>query len=203
MVIRPETEKDYKEVENLTREAFWNVYRPGCEEHYILHVLRNEPCFVKGLDYVIEDEGVIAAHIVYSTGTLTTDDGAELDMLQFGPISVLPAYQRQGLGSRLIRHTLELAEKQLWPGVLITGNPAFYGRFGFESASGWDIHLEGTKPDDTAPYFMIKVFDKAAMTDIRGVFSEPACFACTPEELERYDSAFPPKVKERRPGQLV
>ena len=109
MNIRLEQPGDYRAVENLTREAFWNVYRPGCMEHCVLHKLRQDPCFVPELSYVLEEEGQILAHIAYAKGRLRTPQGETRDLLLFGPVSVDPSRQKQGYGSRLIRFTLEKA----------------------------------------------------------------------------------------------
>ena len=105
MKIRLEEEKDYFEVENLTREAFWNVYRPGCFEHLIVNKIRKDKCFVKDLDYVIEDDDKIVANIIYAKTRLKFDNGKEKETLLFGPVSILPEYQRKGYGSRIIEYT--------------------------------------------------------------------------------------------------
>lgn len=106
MMIRNETENDFREVEEVTREALWNVYAPGCTEHYVVHQMRNHPDFIKELDFVAEDNGKIVGNIMYTKAWLLNEQGQEKDMISFGPLSVLPAYQRQGIGSALIRHTI-------------------------------------------------------------------------------------------------
>ena len=126
MKIRLERKNDYFEVENLTREAFWNVYRPGCFEHLVIHKLRDDSAFVKELDYVIELDSKIIANIVYAKGKITLEDGSIQDTLIFGPVSVLPEYQKKGYGCKLINYTLELASKIGYPFILITGNPNYY-----------------------------------------------------------------------------
>lgn len=95
LVIRRELEADRRATENLTREAFWNRYRPGCSEHYVLHRYRNDPDFVPELDLVIEKDGGIAAHIMYVRAEITTDDGRALPIMTFGPVSVDPKYMGQ------------------------------------------------------------------------------------------------------------
>ena len=157
--IRLEQEEDYREVENLTREAFWNVYRPGCTEHLVLHNLRKEACFVPELDYVIEDDGKIIAHIAYAKGSLKTEDGRTETSLLFGPVSVLPEYQGRGYGSKLIQFTLEKARELGYPAVVITGNPAYYSRFGFEPAAKHGIYLHGMDKSQEAPFFLVKILD--------------------------------------------
>ena len=133
-IIRNELEEDYDDVENLTREAFWNVYRPGCNEHLVIHNLRKEKCFIKELDYVIEKDNKIIANIVYAKSKITQDNGITKDILIFGPISVLPEYQKKGYGSYIIKYTMNKAKEMGYTEIAITGNPDYYHRFGFESA---------------------------------------------------------------------
>lgn len=129
-MIRLEKEKDYFEVENLTREAFWNVYRPGCCEHYVLHKLRNDECFVKELDYVLEKDGKIIANVVYAKGKLKTDDGKSRELLLFGPVSVLPDYQKKGYAQKLIEFTMNKAKELGYEAIVISGNPDYYKKYG-------------------------------------------------------------------------
>ena len=201
MNIRKEQQKDYFEVENLTREAFWNVYRPGCMEHYVLHVLRNDPAFVPELDYVIEEDGKMIAHIAYAEGTLQTDNGTG-KLLLFGPVSVLPELQGRGYGAKLIAFTLEKAAELGYPAVVITGNPEYYSRFGFESASKYGIFYEGMNQQEEFPFFMVKFLRDAAVGTIHGVYSDPPCYFADADLVEAFDRKFPQKKKEKRPGQL-
>ncbi len=201
MKIRLEEEKDYFEVENLTREAFWNVYRPGCFEHLVIHKLRDDAAFVKELDYVIEEDSKIVANIVYAKGRITLEDGSIKDTLIFGPVSVLPEYQKKGYAKKLINYTLELASRMVYPSVLITGNPDYYKKYGFESASKYEIYYEGMPKDDESPFFMIKVLDEKKL--VKGVYSDPEVYNIDENELEEFDKQFPAKVKEKREGQLV
>lgn len=203
MNICLEEEKDYREVENLTREAFWNIYRPGCMEHLVLHNLRREPCFVPELDYVVWDGGRIVAHIAYAKGSLETEDGRTVDSLIFGPVSVLPECQGKGYGGKLIRFTLEKAREMGYPTVVITGSPEYYSRFGFEPAARHGICMKGLDPSVDAPFFMVKVLDTERAAALRGVHADPACYEVNERELEEFDRQFPPKVKEKRPGQLA
>ncbi len=202
MMIRIEKEKDYFKVENMTREAFWNLYRPGCFEHLVVHNLRNDACFVPELDYVLEEDGKIIANIVYAKGTLTLDSGGKTEILLFGPVSVLPEYQGKGYGMKIINFTLERAKQMGYPAVVITGNPAYYNRLGFESASKYEIYYDGMDRSEEAAFFMIKVLDNHGMKALKGTYSDPKCYFVNGEELEAFDKAFPPKVKEVRPGQL-
>ena len=200
MKLRLEEQKDYKEVEHLIREAFWNVYQPGCDEHYIMHIVRNEDCFVSELDYVIEDEGKIIAQITYAKGKLKKENGDEEEILFFGPVGVLPEKQHQGYGSYIIKETLNIAKNMGYPCVVITGNPKYYHRFGFEKASNYGIY-HADLPKET-PVFMVNVLNQEAMKDIKGIYSDPACYCVDPNEVAKFDKQFPIKIKEKRPGQL-
>ena len=111
ITLRIEDEKDYRTVDNLTREAFWNVYRPGCNEHFILHKLRSSQAFIKELDFVAELGGEIVGNIVYSKAIVVDNAGTKREVIGFGPISVLPSYQKQGIGAKLIEHTVKIAKK--------------------------------------------------------------------------------------------
>ena len=109
-IIRLETPADYRKVENLTREAFWNVYRPGCLEHYILHTYRDREDFVNELDFVMEKSGELIGHIMYVRAKIQSDDGREIPMMTFGPISIIPKYQRKGLGKALLDYSMDRAK---------------------------------------------------------------------------------------------
>ncbi len=134
-MIRLEHEKDYLEVENLVRNSFWNIYRPGAYEHYIVHHLRNHPSFIKDLAYVIEKDGEIIAHINYSMGEINYGDGNSEDAVVLGPVSIDKRYQNQGYGTKLIEYTLKLIDDKDMPFVFVIGDENYYSRFGFESAS--------------------------------------------------------------------
>lgn len=203
MNIRLEKENDYFEVENLTREAFWNIYRPGCIEHLVIHNLRKDSCFVKELDYVIELDNKIIANIVYAKGKLKLENGTIKDILLFGPVSVLPEYQKMGYGEKLINYTMEKAKKLGYEAIVITGNPDYYKKYGFESCSKYNIYYEGMNKTDEAPFFMIKVLDDKKINELKGVYSDPECYTkIDKKELEEFEKLFPKKVKEKREGQL-
>ena len=201
MRIRLEQPEDFREVENLVREAFWNVYAPGCCEHYILHQLRQDPCYVGPLSYVGEEQGKLVAQIAYAKGTYRPDSGGEEKMLLFGPVGVLPGEQGKGYGSALIRFTLERAGEMGWPAVVITGNPAYYRRFGFEPASRFGIYHRQFGREE-APVFQIRVLHPEKMPATPGWYEDPACYEVSPEEVEAFDRQFPAKEKAVLPGQL-
>jgi len=202
VIIRLEEPKDYREVEHLTREAFWNKYRPGCMEHYVLHCYRSRPEFVKELDYVVEEAGKIVAHIMYSYAQITGDDGRTVPILIFGPVSVLPEEQGKSYGSRLIRHTLDLAEKMGCGAVAITGDPGYYHRFGFFSGSRLGIYYDGVPRSEEAPFFMVKELKEGFLRDITGVYRDPEGYCVEDAAVDAFDADFPTKEKKKLPGQL-
>lgn len=199
MEIRLEEEKDYFEVENMVRNSFWNVYRPGAFEHYIVHELRQDESFIKDLAYVIEEDGKIIGYINYSKGNLDFENHIR-DAVVLGPIAIDEDYQNQGLGTKLIEHTLKLAEK--YPYVFVIGDENYYSRFGFESASKYNIYLDGTDIDDENPFFMIKVFDLEEMSKELGIFHNPDIFNVDEKDVEEFDRQFEFKEKLVLEGQL-
>lgn len=187
--IRLECEKDYLEVENLVRDAFWNVYRPGAFEHYIVHNLRDDDAFIADLAYVIECDGQIIGHINYSKGFLDYGD-EKRDAVVLGPVAIRKDYQKRGLGSRLIEYTLGLAESKEIPFVFVIGDESYYHRFGFVSASGYDIYLDGTNTSQDCPFFMIKVFDESKILNKRTIFHNPQVFDVNADDADEFDKNF-------------
>ncbi|MGN0975621.1 MAG: GNAT family N-acetyltransferase [Gemmiger sp.] len=199
LTIRNERPEDFRTVEELTREAFWNVYRPGCVEHYVLHTLRGTADFVPGLTSVLEADGRIVAQITYAQGRRKTPVG-QTPLLMFGPLSVLPECQGRGYGSRLIRDTLSRAAELGYQAVVITGDPGYYSRFGFESASRYGLYYEGMEQAGECPFFMVKLLQPEAA--LAGVYIDPPCFFPQQADVDVFDAGFAPKQKEKRPGQL-
>lgn len=188
-IIRKETPADWAEVEYLTREAFWNVYRPGCDEHLIVHNLRGSEETVEELNHVVEHKGRIVGHIFYTRSHLW-DGETYHPALSFGPISVLPEMQRKGVGSLLIRHTLALAKEMGFPGVIIEGNPDFYHRFGFYDAEKHGISMSDGKFRD----FMMAI-EFIPGTLHAGSVRYADAFAVDAAQLAEFETHFPPKVK--------
>lgn len=189
MIIRREEPKDYRIVEEMTREAFWDLYRPGCVEHYMLHQMRSHPAFIPELDYVIEEEGRIVANIVYTKVTIQKTDGKPLDALIFGPIAVLKSEQHKGYGSVIIRYTLEVARKMGYPCVLITGHPDYYHRFGFESATNYGVHYPGFPKEEATPFFMIKWLIEESFL-LQDEYHDPDCYTIDEAAMQAFDQEF-------------
>lgn len=191
--IRPENENDYDDVEILVRNSFWNVYRPGAFEHYIVHNLRSDDSFIEDLAYVMEIDGEIVGHINYSWGFMEYENES-MPAAVLGPLSVDENHQNQGLGSKLIRYTLNLAERENIPFVFVIGDENYYHRFGFESASKYEIFLDGTDSDDECPFFMIKVFDENKLKN-KGIFHNPDVFNLNQCDVDEFDKNFEFKEK--------
>ena len=201
-IIRLETKTDYRAVENLTREAFWNVYRPGCMEHYVLHCYRSDPAFVPQLDFVMEREGELIGQVIYVRSEILCDDGTRLPILTFGPIGIAPAFKRQGYGKILLDYSMKKA-KELGAGALaITGNILFYGKSGFIPAKTKGIRYAD---DPDASYFLIKELIPGFLDGVSGSYKDPeGYFVCEkdPQGFEAFEATFPEKEKLRLPGQL-
>lgn len=199
MKIRLENENDYDEVEKLVRDSFWNIYRPGAFEHYIVHELRKDESFIGNLAYVIEDSGQIIGHINYSKGFI--DSGYEkTDAVILGPVAIHKDYQKQGLGSELIEYTLNLAENEGVPYIFVVGDENYYHRFGFESASRYDLYLEGTDTSEECPFFMINIFDESKL--VKGIFHNPDVFNVDEKDVDEFDKQFEYKEKKVLDSQL-
>ena len=200
--IRRETESDYRTVENLTREAFWNVYRPGCTEHYVLHQFRGRPEFVRELDFVLELGGQIIGHIMFVRAEIKADDGRVLPMT-FGPISIHPDFQRKGYGKILLDYALEKAAEMGVGAVCMEGNIDFYGKCGFDIASKSGIHYYAEPREEVVPYFLLKQLKDGFLDGCTGVYRTPEGYFVDEADAEEFDSQFPPKTKLKLPGQLV
>ena len=189
MKIRLEMETDYEGVENLVMDSFWNVYRPGAFEHYIVHQLRNDEIFILDLAYVIECSEQIVGHINYSLGIIDYGD-EKVDAVVLGPISIHRKYQNPGFGSKLIGFTLDLARREGIPFVLVIGDENYYHRFGFESASKYNVFLDGTNTNEECLFFMIKIFDESSLKNKLGTFHNPCVFDVDESDVDEFDRQF-------------
>ena len=223
MNIRLETPEDYRDVENLTREAFWNVYRPGCTEHYVLNQYRNNPDFIPELDFVMEEDNKIIGHVMFSKASLTPypspkGEGSDypsqkveesIPSWTFGPISIHPDYKRKGYGLKLLQFALEKAREMGIGFICMEGNIDFYRHAGFDLASKLNIHYHDFPRNAEVPFFL-------ALELIPGWLKENGIQEATycppkgyfvadenPEAFEAYEATFPKKVKLRLPGQLT
>lgn len=206
IIIRNETKDDYKKSENLTREAFWNVYRPGCTEHFVLNKFRESKNYIPELSFVMEKDGEMIGHVMYAHSHIKSYDGKTIPIMTFGPISIAPEYKRQGYGTRLLRYSMQKAKEMGGKALAITGNIDFYGKSGFILASEKGIRYADSEPNDwVVPYFLIKELEDGFLDNISGTYSDPEEYFAAekyPEEFEKYESQFPPKNKETLPCQL-
>lgn len=196
MTFRLENTNDYREVEKLTREAFWDLFRPGCDEHLMVHQLRKTPAYIHELDLVACDGEKIVGHILYTRCYVIDEANQKHEVISFGPISVLPKYQGQGIGSALIEQTKEIARKKGFKGIFIYGNPKYYSRFGFVNAEKFQICTpDGKNFDD----FMGIELIENGLASIKGKLFLDSAFEIDKVELEKYDRTFP--FKEKLHGQ--
>ena len=200
--FRLEKKEDYRAVENLVRESFWNVYRPGCSEHYVIHVLRDDPAFVKELDLVMEENGSIIGQNVFMRNAVAADDGRSVPILTMGPICIAPALKRRGYGKALLDYSLERAAAMGFGAVMFEGNIEFYGKSGFDVASKFGIRYHGLPEGADSSFFLCKELIKGYLNGITGVYTTPAGYFVDDADVEEFDKGFPPKEKLRLPGQL-
>ena len=202
VLIRPETKEDYGAVENLIRESFWNVYRPGCSEHYVIHVLRDDPAFVKELDFVMEKGGAIIGQNMFMRTVIESDDGRDIPVLTMGPICITPELKRKGFGKILLNYSLEKAAQLGYGAVLFEGNIGFYGKSGFDYASRFDIRYHDLPEDADSSFFLCKELIPGYLDGITGVYQTPAGYYVDDADVEEFDRNFPPKEKLKLPGQI-
>ena len=203
--IRLERESDYRIVETLTREAFWNVYQPGCTEHYVLRCYRTNPDFIPGLDFVMEVGGRIIGHVMFSRAEIIADDGRSIPIITFGPISIAPDCKRQGYGIALLRYALTKAEEMGYGAVFMEGNIDFYRHAGFVLASSLNIHYHAEPRESEVPYFLGRELKPGYLRGIEGTYHTPRGYYVAlenPEAFEEYEASFPHKEKLVLPGQL-
>lgn len=194
--VRLEEEKDYRIVEELTREAFWREERieklgVGCNEHYMVHSLRQKDG-VKELDFVAEVDGKVVGHVIYSNSYILKPNSEKVGVLNFGPLSVLPAYQKQGIGSALMKHSIECAKKLGYGAILFFGHPTYYPRFGFVQAKEFGIT---TAWGTNFPAFMAMELKKGYLEGVNGKYIEAPIYneESTKDQAKEYDKNFPTK----------
>ena len=201
-IIRLETSKDHTKVEHLVRESFWNMYRPGCLEHYVLHCLRDDPDFIPELDFVMEKGGVIIGQNIFMRASIAADDGRSIPILTMGPICIENALKRQGYGKILLDYSLEQAAKLGAGAVCFEGNIDFYGKSGFTYASRFGIRYHGLPEGEDASFFLCKELIPGYLDGITGEYATPSGYFVDEGKAEEFDKRFPPKEKLKLPGQL-
>ncbi len=201
-IIRLERKDEHREVENLVRESFWNVYRPGCLEHYVLNQLRHDPAFVPELDFVMELNGELIGQNVFMKAVIKADDGRDVPILTMGPICIANERKRKGYGKILLDYSLEQAAALGYGAVCFEGNIDFYGKSGFTYASEYGIRYHGLPEGADASFFLCKELIPGYLDNITGEYSTPQGYFVDEAEAEAFDKQFPYKEKLKLPGQL-
>lgn len=202
-IIRKETPSDYRQVENLIRESFWNVYRPGCLEHFVIHELRNDPAFVKELDFVMEQDGRIIGQNMFMRAVIKADDGRDIPIMTMGPICIANDLKRQGYGKQLLDYCLEKAAELGCGALCFEGNIRFYGKCGFGYAREKGLRYRGLPEGKDDSFFLCKELIPGYLDGITGEYGPPQGYFVDEAACEEFDKQFPPKVKLKLPGQLV
>lgn len=205
-MYRTERAEDFRPAENLVREAFWDLYKPGCDEHLVVHRLRSSPLFLRDLALVAEEmlpSGDVSGKRIVGAGycsiALIADGDRVHEELYVGPLAVLPGHQGKGIGGSLLTRMLEGAKTLGFSGAFLYGNPDYYRRFGFVAAASFDVHpSEG----GDIPQFMGCVLDGSRLSRVRGLCREDGAFRVDSRDVEQFDRGFPPKEKHALPGQL-
>ena len=202
IIIRSEKKVEYREVEKLVRESFWNVYKPGCSEHYVLHVLRDDPAFVKELDFVMEKDGRLIGQNVFVRTVINADDGRDIDVLTMGPICIAPELKRKGHGKLLLDYSLEKAAEMGFGAVLFEGNIDFYGKSGFDYARKFGIRYHDLPEGADDSFFLCKELIPGYLDEVIGVYQTPQAYYVDDADVEEFDKIFPAKEKLKLPGQI-
>ena len=200
--IRLEKKEEYREVENMVRESFWNVYRPGCLEHYVLNKLRDDPAFVSELDFVMEQDGRLIGQNMFMRANIKADDGRDIPIMAMGPICITPELKRKGYGKILLDYSLEKAKELGCGAVCFEGNIDFYGKSGFTTADKFGIRYHGLPEGEDAPFFLCKELIPGYLDGITGEYAPPQGYFVDEAEAEAFDKEFPTKEKLKLPGQL-
>lgn len=203
-ILRLEVPADYRIVEELTRDAFWDHHVPGCDEHYLAHILRSSPDFIPELDFVAlvkqaDGSWQIAGNIMYTKAIIRTAKGEIDNIISFGPLSVAPGCQKRGLGAALVRHTINLASERGYEAILIYGDPLFYSRFGFIAAEQFGIR---TKDAYFSPALQALELIQGSLSSAEGLFIESASYSLDSEAADLFDATFQAREKGFKPSQL-
>ncbi len=201
-IIRLEKKEDYRAVEALVREAFWNVYRPGCSEHYVIHVLRDDPAFVKELDFVMELDGKLIGQNMFMKTVINADDGRVISVLTMGPICVTPELKRKGYGKALLDYSLAKAAELGYGAVLFEGNIGFYGKSGFDYSRKFGIRYHDLPEEADTSFFLCKELMPGYLDGVTGVYQTPQGYYVNDSDVEEFDKGFPHKEKLTLPGQI-
>lgn len=198
VIVRNEEQKDWAVVERITRQAFYNLYVPGCVEHYLVHIMREHEDFIPELDFVLELDGQVIGNIMYTKAKLTDENGTEKEILTFGPVSIHPAYQRMGYGKMLMEHSFQAAIQLGYDTIVILGSPANYVSRGFKCCKKYNVCIENEKYPAA---MMVKELIPHILDDHKWLYQDSPVMAISKEEAERYDDTLEPMEKKYLPSQ--
>ena len=201
-IIRPERQDEQRQVESLVRESFWNVYRPGCLEHYVLNQLRQDEAFVPELNFVMELEGRLIGQVIFMQAEIRVDDGRNIPIMTMGPICIANEYKRQGYGKILLDYGFHQAAKMGAGALCFEGNIDFYGKSGCMEASRYGIRYHGLPEGADASFFLCRELIPGYLEGITGEYATPKGYFVDEAEAEEFDKQFPPKEKLKLPGQI-
>ncbi len=192
ILIQKTKPKDFLITENITRETFWNLFKPGCDEHLVLHNLRKSNCYISNLDLVALSENIIVGHIIITNAKVVDTQNKEHQVLCVGPISVLPEFQKIGIGTKLLNESIAIAKKLGYSLMILFGHPDYYHRFGFVNAQNYGITTkEGMNFE---PFMALELYPNA-LAAVSGKFYEDKAFETNEEELNEFETLFPKKEK--------
>ena len=200
--IRLERKEEHREVETLIREAFWNVYRPGCLEHYVINQLRDDEAFVPELNFVMEKDGQLIGQNMFMRTVINADDGRVIPVLTMGPIGIAPELKRMGYGKKLLDYSLEKATAMGFGAVLFEGNIGFYGKSGFDYARKFGIRYHDLPEGADDSFFLCRELIPGYLDGVTGVYQTPKGYYVDDAEVEEFDREFSPKEKLKLPGQI-
>lgn len=198
IIIRNETQADYKTVEKITREAFYNLYVPGGAEHYLVHIMRGHSDFISELDFVIELDGQIIGNIMYTKAKLVDEKGFEKDIITFGPVCIVPKYQRKGYGKLLIEHSFKKAIELGYDVIVIFGSPANYVSLGFKSSKKYNVCIENGKYPAA---MMVKELVSGTLDGRKWIYYDSPVMQVTEEEVQKYDDTLEKMEKKYQASQ--
>lgn len=198
IIIRNEKKEDWELVERITRQAFYNLYVPGCVEHYLVHIMREHEDFIPELDFALELDGQVIGNIMYTKAKLTDENGTEKKILTFGPVSIHPAYQRMGYGKMLMEHSFQAAIQLGYDTIVILGSPANYVSRGFKCCKKYNVCIENGKYPAA---MMVKELIPHILDDHKWLYQDSPVMAISKEEAERYDDTLEPMEKKYLPSQ--
>ena len=203
VTFRLENKNDYENVENMIRDSFYNVYRPGCFEHYLMHNLREDKDFVKELDIIMELDNKIIGQAAFVKNTLTNQNNNEtINILTLGPICIAHEYKRKGYGKKLLDYVIDKAKKLGYVAIFLEGNIDFYGKCGFVEASKFNIFYFGMEENADCSFFLCKELKSNSLQDFKGIYKAPTVYFIDENKAIEYDKKFPYKEKLVLPGQL-